>query len=129
MRGGIVAALAGVEMAGVERPVWMVLTPDEETGSAASAALISGRGAEAQLAIVPYRLSVAGRSAHPGLEREKGRKCNRRAGGPATRRPPSGTSALVAALVRCWQARLHTDRHQLPVALVDGLADLLGHLW
>jgi glutamate carboxypeptidase len=90
MRGGIVAALAGVDMAGVERPVRVLLTPDEETGSAGSAELISRRGAEAQLVIVPepplpggalktsrkgqasYRLSVAGRSAHAGLEPEKG---------------------------------------------------------
>jgi glutamate carboxypeptidase len=90
MRGGIVAALAGVEIAEVERPVRVLLTPDEETGSAGSAALISRRGAEAQLVIVPepplpggalktarkgqagYRLSVAGRSAHAGLEPEKG---------------------------------------------------------
>jgi glutamate carboxypeptidase len=90
MRGGIVAALAGVEIADAARPVRVLLTPDEETGSGGSAALICSRGAEAQLVIVPepplpggalktarkgwasYRLSVAGRSAHAGLEPEKG---------------------------------------------------------
>jgi glutamate carboxypeptidase len=90
MRGGIVAALAGVEIAEAHRPVRVLLTPDEETGSGGSAALISSRGAKAQLVIVPepplpggalktarkgwasYRLSVAGRSAHAGLEPEKG---------------------------------------------------------
>jgi glutamate carboxypeptidase len=90
MRGGIVAALAGIEMAAAKRPVQVLLTPDEETGSAGSGALISRHGAAAELVIVPepplpggalktarkgwasYRLSVAGRSAHAGLEPEKG---------------------------------------------------------
>jgi glutamate carboxypeptidase len=42
MRGGIVAALAAVELAApLDRPVRFMLTPDEETGSTGSSALIT----------------------------------------------------------------------------------------
>jgi len=91
MRGGIVAALAAVERAmPLERPVRILLTPDEETGSAGSSELIAQVAGDAAVVLVPepplpggalktsrkgwasYRLKVAGRAAHAGLEPEAG---------------------------------------------------------
>jgi glutamate carboxypeptidase len=91
MRGGIVAALAAVERAApLERPVQILFTPDEETGSTGSSGLITERARGAALVLVPepplpggalktsrkgwasYTLSVAGRAAHAGLEPEAG---------------------------------------------------------
>jgi glutamate carboxypeptidase len=91
MRGGIVAALAAVESAApLERPVQIVLTPDEESGSTGSSALIAEVARGAAVVLVPepplpggalktarkgwagYRLRVAGRAAHAGLEPEAG---------------------------------------------------------
>jgi glutamate carboxypeptidase len=91
MRGGIVAALAAVESAApLERPVRILLTPDEETGSRGSSELIAEVAGGAAVALVPepplpggalktsrkgwagYRLRVAGRAAHAGLEPEAG---------------------------------------------------------
>jgi glutamate carboxypeptidase len=91
MRGGIVAALAAVERAAPrERPVRILLTPDEETGSAGSSELIAEAARDAAVALVPepplpggalktsrkgwasYRLKVVGRAAHAGLEPEAG---------------------------------------------------------
>jgi glutamate carboxypeptidase len=54
MRGGIAAALAAVEFAApLERPVQILLTPDEETGSAGSSELIAERARDAALVLVP----------------------------------------------------------------------------
>jgi glutamate carboxypeptidase len=91
MRGGIVAALAAVERAAPrERPVRILLTPDEETGSAGSSELIARVAQDAAVVLVPepplpggalktsrkgwasYTLRVAGRAAHAGLEPEAG---------------------------------------------------------
>jgi glutamate carboxypeptidase len=91
MRGGIVAALAAVELAApLERAVQVLLTPDEETGSAGSSELIVERARGAALVLVPepplpggalktsrkgwasHTLSVVGRAAHAGLEPEAG---------------------------------------------------------
>jgi glutamate carboxypeptidase len=94
MRGGIVATLAALELLGelnaLRRPVRVLLTPDEETGSRASRELIASRAREASVALVPepalpggalktarkgwiiYRLRVSGRAAHAGLEPEAG---------------------------------------------------------
>ncbi|MGH2591864.1 MAG: M20/M25/M40 family metallo-hydrolase, partial [Actinomycetota bacterium] len=94
MRGGIVATLAALELLGelgaLHRPVRLLLTPDEETGSLTSRDLITERAREAAIALVPepalpggalktarngwitYRLRVRGRAAHAGLEPEFG---------------------------------------------------------
>jgi glutamate carboxypeptidase len=94
MRGGIVAALGGIELldelGALRRPVRVLLTPDEETGSLASHELIAKRAREAAIVLVPepalpggalktsrkgwitYRLRVRGRAAHAGLEPEAG---------------------------------------------------------
>ncbi len=91
MRGGIVAALAAVERAApVERPVRILLTPDEETGSTGSRDLIVAAASDAAVVLVTepplpggalktsrkgwasYRLGVTGRAAHAGLEPEAG---------------------------------------------------------
>jgi glutamate carboxypeptidase len=91
MRGGIVAALAAVELAApLARPVQIMLTPDEETGSVGSSELIAERARDAALVLVPepplpggavktsrkgwasYTLRVVGRAAHAGLEPEAG---------------------------------------------------------
>ena len=94
MHGGIVATLGGLELLGelaaLHRPVRVLLTPDEETGSRASRGLIAKRAREAAIALVPeppltggalktarkgwitYRLRVLGRAAHAGLEPEAG---------------------------------------------------------
>lgn len=94
MRGGIVAALGALRLltegGGLARPVRVLLTPDEETGSAASRPLIErlARGCAAALVPEPplpggvlktarkgwatYRLEVTGRSAHAGIEPERG---------------------------------------------------------
>lgn len=91
MRGGIVAALAAVERsAPVERPVRILLTPDEETGSGGSSPLILAAARTAAVVLVTeppmaggalktsrkgwagYSLRVSGRAAHAGLEPEAG---------------------------------------------------------
>jgi len=94
MRGGIVATLGALELLGeleaLRRPVRMLLTPDEETGSRASRDLIARRAREAAIALVPepalpggalktarkgwiaYRLRIRGRAAHAGLDPEAG---------------------------------------------------------
>jgi glutamate carboxypeptidase len=91
MRGGIVAALAAVEQAApLERPVRILLTPDEETGSTGSSDLIRAAARKAAVVLVTepplpggvlktsrkgwasYTLRVSGRAAHAGLEPEAG---------------------------------------------------------
>jgi glutamate carboxypeptidase len=94
MRAGIVAALGALELLGhngaLDRPVRVLLTPDEETGSLASRELIATRAREAAIALVPepalaggalktarkgwiaYELRVSGRAAHAGLDPEAG---------------------------------------------------------
>lgn len=93
MRGGIVAALAALRLLGPERlaaPVEILLTGDEETGSASSSELIVEKAHGAALVLVTepplpggalktarkgwssYRLAVEGRAAHAGLEPDSG---------------------------------------------------------
>jgi glutamate carboxypeptidase len=93
MRGGIAAALVSLRRlgaAGPARPVTLLLTPDEETGSATSSERIVALARQAELVLVlepplpggilktsrrgwaVYRLAVTGRSAHAGLEPERG---------------------------------------------------------
>jgi glutamate carboxypeptidase len=93
MRGGIAAALVALRLladADPVRPVTVLLTPDEETGSATSEERIVtlARQAEVVLVLEPplpggalktsrrgwavYRLMVTGRAAHAGLEPERG---------------------------------------------------------
>jgi glutamate carboxypeptidase len=93
MRGGIAAALTALRLLGAERLAWrtvVLLTPDEETGSAGSLQRIDelGRGARCVLVLEPplpggrlktarsgwaaYRLAAHGRSAHAGIEPERG---------------------------------------------------------
>jgi glutamate carboxypeptidase len=91
MRGGIVAALAALELARpLPRGVRFLLTPDEETGSRGSGELIKEAAHDAALVLVTeppldggalktsrkgwagYTLGVRGRAAHAGLEPEKG---------------------------------------------------------
>lgn len=94
MRAGLVATLGAFELLGqleaLRRPVRLLITPDEETGSRASRALIIDRARAAGIALVPepaladdsmktarkgwieYRLVVEGRAAHAGFAPEKG---------------------------------------------------------
>jgi glutamate carboxypeptidase len=91
MRAGIVAALAAVELAApLERPLRILLTPDEETGSRGSRDLITEAAQQAAFVLVTeppleggalktarkgwasYTLKVGGRAAHAGLEPEAG---------------------------------------------------------
>jgi glutamate carboxypeptidase len=93
MRGGIVAALGALRIVGPERlprPVQVLLTGDEETGSASSGDLIVRLAREASLVLVTepplaggglktarkgwsaYTLEVTGRAAHAGLDPEAG---------------------------------------------------------
>jgi glutamate carboxypeptidase len=93
MKGGIVAALAAIEMilsseqrvSPRRRPIWLLLTPDEETGSRHSRALVeaAAKSAEAIFVLEPariptgevktarkgcfdFRVRVRGRSSHAG---------------------------------------------------------------
>jgi len=94
MRGGIVAVLEAIELlrtsGGPGRRVRVLLTPDEETGSVGSRALIAARARAAAIVFVPepalpggrlktarkgwiaYRLVATGIAAHAGLEPERG---------------------------------------------------------
>ena len=93
MRGGIVAALTALRLLGAERlpcRTVVLLTPDEETGSASSLARIDELGRDARCVMVlepplpggrlktarsgwaAYRLSAHGRAAHAGIEPERG---------------------------------------------------------
>jgi glutamate carboxypeptidase len=94
MRGGVAAALSAMralkELNLLERPVWLLLTADEEGGSRTSQALIEELGTKAAAVLIPepslpgggikterrgvltYRLEVTGREAHAGLDPERG---------------------------------------------------------
>jgi glutamate carboxypeptidase len=93
MRGGIVAALGALRLLGPDAlpgPVQILLTGDEETGSASSRELILELAADASLVLVTepplpgghlktarrgrsaYILQVDGRAAHAGLDPERG---------------------------------------------------------
>ncbi|MFT3863764.1 MAG: M20/M25/M40 family metallo-hydrolase [Solirubrobacterales bacterium] len=94
MRGGIVACLGAIavltELGPKRRPVRLLVTPDEETGSEASRAAIVAAAREATLVLVPepalpdgslktarkgwllLRLVAHGVAAHAGLEPERG---------------------------------------------------------
>lgn len=93
MRGGIVAALGALRLLGPDRlptPVQLLLTGDEETGSASSQDLIVDLARKASLVLVTepplpggalktarkgwssYTAEVVGRAAHAGLDPERG---------------------------------------------------------
>lgn len=94
MRGGIAAALEAArslsESGRLRRPLTLLLTADEESGSRTSRDLIVDRGRRAAFALVPepplpggrlksarkgvltYELRVRGRAAHAGLDPERG---------------------------------------------------------
>ncbi len=94
MRGGIVAVLAALALLGeleaLRRPVRLLVTPDEETGSEASRETIADRARRAAIVLVPepalpgggfktsrkgwllQRVTATGRAAHAGLEPERG---------------------------------------------------------
>jgi len=92
MRGGIVAALGALRLLGehLGRPVELLLTGDEETGSESSRELILERARGASLVLVTepplpggalktsrkgwaaYSLQVTGRAAHAGLDPDRG---------------------------------------------------------
>lgn len=94
MRGGIVAALGALQMLrdarALRRGARILITPDEESGSAASKQLILDRAASAAVVLVPepalprgalkterkgwivFRVQARGRAAHAGLEPELG---------------------------------------------------------
>jgi glutamate carboxypeptidase len=94
MRGGIVAALTALavlrDLDALDRPVTVLLTADEETGSVTSQQHIVRVGREARAVLIPeppmpggglktqrkgvlsYGLRVTGRSAHAGLDPERG---------------------------------------------------------
>jgi glutamate carboxypeptidase len=95
MKGGIVVALAAVAAAldsgKLKRPVTILFTSDEESGSAASRKVIESRAREASLVLVlepgmpdgsiktwrkgvgDFIVTVHGRAAHAGGDHEKGR--------------------------------------------------------
>jgi glutamate carboxypeptidase len=93
MRGGIAAVLGALRLLGPEalpRPVRLLFTGDEETGSASSSELITALAGKASLVLVPepplpggglktsrkgwsaYRIDAQGREAHAGLEPDRG---------------------------------------------------------
>jgi glutamate carboxypeptidase len=93
MRGGIVAAMAALRLLGTDSlplPVQLLLTGDEETGSASSRELILESARDAALVLVTepplpggglktarkgwaaYSASVTGRAAHAGLDPDSG---------------------------------------------------------
>ena len=95
MKGGIVVALAalaaGLQSGKMKRPVTVLFTSDEETGSLHSRALIEARAREAGLVLVlepgmpdgalktwrkgvgDFSITVHGKAAHAGGDHEKGR--------------------------------------------------------
>jgi glutamate carboxypeptidase len=94
MRGGVVAALNAVaaltELDAQSRPVVLLLTADEETGSRTSEELIVRTGDAAHVVLIPeppladgglktqrkgvltFRVRIEGRAAHAGLDPERG---------------------------------------------------------
>lgn len=94
MRSGLVAAVTAIEaldaLGALSRPVVLLLTADEESGSVTSEDLIVRIGRDAAAVLVPepplpggalktkrkgvltYRLSVTGRASHAGLDPEGG---------------------------------------------------------
>jgi glutamate carboxypeptidase len=89
MKAGLIQLLHAVSVLAAEAPLEILVTTDEEVGSRTSRPLIEeiGRASAAALILEPsahgalkigrkgtglYRLDVAGRAAHAGLEPEKG---------------------------------------------------------
>lgn len=94
MRGGLVASLRAIEallaLGALERPVTMLVTADEESGSRTSQPLVEQLRGEASLVLIPepplaggvlktsrkglftYELSVTGLAAHAGLDPDGG---------------------------------------------------------
>ncbi len=94
MRGGVVAALNAIaglaDVGALARPVILLLTADEETGSTTSEELIIRLGDEASVVLIPeppladggiktqrkgvltYLVSIRGRASHAGLDPERG---------------------------------------------------------
>lgn len=123
MRGGIVAALGAVRLLGegLSRPVELLLTGDEETGSESSRELILERARDASLVLVTepplpggalktsrkgwatYSLEVKGRAAHAGLDPDRGVSAidelvDRLGDVTALRDPQKGTTANIGTL-------------------------------
>jgi glutamate carboxypeptidase len=125
MRGGIVAALGAVRLLGdrLRRPVQMLFTPDEETGSASSRERIIALGRDAAVVLVPepplpggalktarkgwaaYRLDAVGRPAHAGIEPERG---------------VSAIDELVDALRRVRELADHDSGTRINVGTIEG---------
>ena len=94
MRGGLVAALGAlealVELGGLRRPVIVMLTADEESGSRTSEGMIRGLADSCDVVLIPepplpdgslktarkgvqtYRLELRGKAAHAGIEPGRG---------------------------------------------------------
>ena len=90
MKAGLVMAMHAVTLAGREVPVTLLVTGDEETGSATSRDLIEATAQECSSVLVleaaaeggalktarkgvsQYQVQITGRAAHAGLEPEKG---------------------------------------------------------
>jgi glutamate carboxypeptidase len=125
MRGGIAAVLTALALLGdleaLDRPVTVLLTADEETGSRASEAEIRRLGRTAGTVLVPepplpggrlktarkgvlgYELHVTGRSAHAGLDPERGVSAvsellEHAAALEAEARPETGTTVNIGVL-------------------------------
>jgi glutamate carboxypeptidase len=122
MRGGLVAALRGVEallaLDLLRRPVVLLLTADEETDSATSEPIIRRLAGEAETILIPepctpdgalktrrkgaltYELEVRGQAAHAGVDADSGASAVHALGSlivelEGERRPAAGTTVNV----------------------------------
>lgn len=151
MRGGIIAVLGALaillELEALARPVRLLLTPDEETGSEASRELIAARAGAADLVLVPepalpggalktsrkgwlvYRLVVHGVAAHAGLEPDRGVSAVDELLGQLARirqlAGDDGTTVNVGLLAAPNPANVVADRAEatIDVRIVDAAAE------
>jgi glutamate carboxypeptidase len=145
MKGGLaalVSALVRMKLRGwaLPGPLRIVVTPDEETGSASSRALLEAEGARARGALVlepplpgggpkvrrkgvgEYRIRVSGIPAHAGIEPERGASAIHALGELipsllALADPPSGTTLNVGSVTGGGVLNVVADRAELHVDL------------
>jgi glutamate carboxypeptidase len=160
MRGGIVAALGALRLLrdDLTRPVELLLTGDEETGSETSRDLIlkHARGASLVLVTEPplpggalktsrkgwatYSLKVTGRAAHAGLDPDRGMSAtdeliDQLANARAARNPEAGTTMNIGTIaggtrtnVVAAEASAELEIRALTVAEQERADDLMRSL-
>jgi len=156
MKGGIVCLYYALQALGAlqqrpRRPLWILFTADEETGSHTSRALIERLAGECACALVyesplaagalktgrkgtgKYVVTVAGRAAHAGVEPEQGISAVHEAASQvhaihALNAPERGTTLNVGVLQAGTRANVVAARARLEVDVRVARTDEMGRI-